>query len=1432
MTDSRVRSRQAQTLTCAGPAEQLCVRDGHIKRGRTLMSLSGPRRHRRSAAVASSLTRLSATASTIRRTLAMAILAYGTLSALAFGSDAPIDQRYALTIQPLLNQYCFECHADDTTEADVDLGEFPTAKAARQQTKVWVKIRGMLDSGQMPPKESPQPTNDERELLQTWVRSFLKREAEATAGDPGPVVLRRLNNEEYNYTVRDLTGVPSLNPTREFPVDGAAGEGFINTGAAQSMSPSFVTKYLNAAKEVAAHAVLTSDGITFSEFTTRRDWTDERVEAIRRFYNRYSVSKDVYVQVGGTGRIANRGGAIPWTQYLAATLEERDALRDRTKPIREVAHARGLSEKYLSTLWATLAAAPNQRSLLIDRFRSQWADSTPADVEKLVAAIEQLQSVLFRYNVIGHIGTDGQPIPWMVNADPIVPRRDFSVPLPEQGDDDVSVFLSTADAGDGNAQDFVVWQNPRLTIENGPEIPLRYLASLKRRLRESQKETLSATAEYLAAAAELQSTDSPATDEQFVDIATKYKVDVATLKVWATYLGVSSSDPVTVSGHFEKKTTNDTYNFVRFWGTSQTPIIGANSSDQQVRIPGISKPGKVFAHPSPTLFAAVGWLSPIDGVVTIEADISDAHPECGDGQEWFLQHRTNQRVGNLWKGSFGRAGTAKMKPQQVSVRKGELISFILGPKGNYSCDLTEMSLTITETTGEKRVWDLGKDVSKDIVGSNPHADRVGNKSTWHFYKGELKSINRDNESFVSVPAGSLLSQWQFEKDAAKKSQLAVAVQKLATGEPPADANSPDGVLYRQLMGLTFSSRSIEALLDGAEADPRFGKHPLGHDMGAVDLIVRAPDLVEFKVPAKLAAGRTLVVGALLDGKDGRDGAVRVEAGVKRIEPAAIAATSPIVVHDGSQARELVLRSFNEFRDVFPAHLCYNRIVPVDEVVTLTLFYRQDEALKRLMLTDAEVEELNRLWDELLYVAQEPLRFEVAFEQIREFATQDRPDLVKKWDPLKPGVVARADAFRKRLIDTEKAHLDDVIDLVWYAWRKTLCGGDIEGILTFYKGLRDSGIDHDPAIRLSLARVLTSPEFLYRREEQPEGTEPQPVSSAELATRLSYFLWSSGLDDELRWLIEDGPHELQQDAKLKKQTARMLRDPKIRRLAVQFATQWLHLRDFDQNDDKNEALYPDFAELRDDMYEETVLFFEDMFRNDGSILDLLDADHTFLNETLAKHYGIEGVTGPEWRRVESVKSQGRGGVLGMATLLASQSGASRTSPILRGNWIFETLLGERLPRPPANVPQLPQEVPTGLTARQLIEKHSSVPACAKCHARIDPYGFALEQYDAIGRMRSGDVNTKAALGDGRTVEGIDGLRKYLLTERRDDFVRQFCRKLLGFALGREVQLSDELLLDEMKRKLEAGDYRFSIAVQTIVSSRQFREIRGRDAVNSD
>ena len=1355
---------------------------------------------------------------------------------------ARLQEQYRQQVVPTLKRFCLDCHSTEKQEGEFDLERFTHLADVRRDPKAWQKVAQMLDDGEMPPEDSEQPSDEQRTQLRAWIESYLDAEAVARAGDPGPVVLRRLNNAEYNYTVRDLTGIDSLNPTREFPIDGAAGEGFTNSGSAQGMSPSLVRKYLDAAKQVADHAVLLPDGIRFSQHITSRDRTDELMARIQAFYRQFTESGGGQaVNLQGIKFDTNQGGVLPVEKYLAATLQEREAIAAGRKSIDDVAAERSLNAKYLRTLWETLSAdrrltfhnknTPGARqeeggSPLLDELRRMWTAAKPEDAPQLAARIGEIQKVLFKYNSIGHISDSGQSKIWLERVTPITSEHPVTRKLPQGAKEDVSVFLAASDAGDGRRQDYVVWENARLTSENGPDIALRDLAGLKKRLHELQVEALAKTAKYLAAVAEVAEKTERSEDEQQA-LAAKHGLDPDALKVWLNYLAIGESGAVLVRGHLREKHTANDYDFVRGWGVPATPIILGNSSDSQVRIPGISRPHSIVAHPSPTLFIAAGWQSPISGLVEVEARLNDAHPECGNGQEWFVQHRSGRKVGNLWKGDFPTGGSAKMPAKKISVRRGELVSFIIGPRdGSHACDLTEMNLTITELTGDKRTWDLAGDCSDDLNSSNPHPDRHGNAKTWHFYQGPMASLHQEAHQFVAVPGGSSLARWQFERDPAKRAQLAEQVQSLATGEAPADVASADGVLYEQLMNLAVAPHDIDALLAGVQADERFGKHPLGHAMKSADLVVHAPDVVEFQIPPNLADGRSFVVTGRLESEHGRDGTVRLDVTTSPIKPEAIPLSRAVLANDGSAARKRVAAAFAEFQDVFPPALCYARIVPVDEVVTVTLFYRQDDPLQQLMLDDAQSAELDRLWDELFYVAQEPLKYQVAFEQIREFATQDRPDLVKRWSPLVKSVEDRADAFRQRLADTEPAHTRAALDFAARAWRRRLTDSEQTSLRGLYQTLRDAEIPHEQAIRLTLARVLTSPAFLYRRERPTAGKSPGPVTDIELASRLSYFLWSSLPDGELRRLAEAG--KLSDPATLTIQSRRLLRDRRARRLAVQFACQWLHLRDFDQTVEKNETLYPEFSVLRAHMYEETVRFFEDLFRNDGSILELLDADHTFLNEALARHYGIDGVSGSQWRRVDGIRAQGRGGLLGMATVLASQSGASRTSPILRGNWVYETLLGERLPRPPANVPQLPDERPEGLTARELIEQHSSVAACAKCHAKIDPYGFALEQYDAIGRLRPQPVDTATKLFDGRTVDGINGLRDYLAGDRQDDIVRQFCRKLLGYSLGREILLSDRPLIDKMMRDLAENDYRFSVAVEAIVLSDQFRKIRGANA----
>ncbi|MEO8270879.1 MAG: DUF1587 domain-containing protein, partial [Aureliella sp.] len=340
---------------------------------------------------------------------------------------------FTVQVRPLLARYCNECHAGDLTEADIDLGAFSTLADLQHESDVWVKVRRMLDSGQMPPLDADQMTEVELKSLKTWVRTFLKKQAEASAGDPGPIVLRRLNNEEYNYTVRDLTGVESLNPTSEFPIDGAAGEGFINTGSAQSMSPSFVTKYLEAAKKVSGHVVLLPDGIRFSPYTTRRDLTDELLARIQAFYRKFTADGGgAAVDLQGIKFDTNQGGVLPLHEYIAATLESRDSLLRGDKSIESVAEKRSLNAKYLKALWQSLSTTDldeKANSPYLADLRQRWRAAASKDVDQLVASIEAAQQQLWKFNAVGQLTDGGHQKIWMESVSPIVTRQELRLAL-------------------------------------------------------------------------------------------------------------------------------------------------------------------------------------------------------------------------------------------------------------------------------------------------------------------------------------------------------------------------------------------------------------------------------------------------------------------------------------------------------------------------------------------------------------------------------------------------------------------------------------------------------------------------------------------------------------------------------------------------------------------------------------------------------------------------------------------------------------------------------------------------------------------------------------------------------------------------------------------------------------------------------------------
>ncbi|MBI1375796.1 MAG: DUF1592 domain-containing protein [Phycisphaera sp.] len=1374
----------------------------------------------------------------------IAAVAFGVLASSAFAAPptatdvASFDAPYRGAIQPLIKRYCYECHDDVDPEADVDLSRFRSIADIRGDAKTWVKVRKMLDTGQMPPRKSKQPTDDEHAQLAAWVRGYLTAEARSRAGDPGRVVLRRLSNAEYTYTVRDLTGVDTLDPTREFPVDGAAGEGFTNTGESLSMSPALVDKYLSAAKSIAEHTVFLPDGIRFSEHTSRRDQTDEMIAQIRAFYRAQSDDRGgSAVDLQGVRFETNKGGRLPIDRYLRATLAERDALTTGAKSIDQVAAEHKLSVKYLGAIWSALSAKDGASSTLLDAVRERWRTPTPNEPE-IVRYIERWQGTLWKFNSVGDIGyadEANKPKSWQEAVTPIDAGHDLRLDMPKpNGEGDVVFYLAVGDAGDGNERDFAVWRRPHLEYRDKPAVMLRDVRGVAHGIVTVRAAELKRTAQYLAAAEEAFRSNA-ATEA----IAKRQALDAVLLERWRAYLGLAPQAAPTLTGHFDQRITKARgYDAINGWGTkSDTPNMLTNRSNEPITFLTLTVPARsVTVHPSPTQEAIAAWRSPIDGRVRVEGHAADADDKCGNGAAWRVEHRGGSGTAVLAQGVFENGGRGAFKPDAVvDVRKGDLVCLVINARDrNHGCDTTEVSLTITDAADAERVWNMASDTVDRIGEGNPVADRYGNADTWHFVAEVGAKADRP-----TYAAGSTLALWRASvinepEAAARHGELAAACQAVLMSDDPAKLSEADRATRAQLMdwrGPLQWAKATGGAADGGAADnpygvdpALFGKGPDGAAMDENDLCIKAPQLIAVRLPAAIAEGATLVTGAQLHPDAGGESSVQFAASMAKPTLDDLSPDVPIVATNDGAARKRFEAAFGAFRDLFPAALCYVKIVPTDAVVTLTLYFREDDQLRRLVLNDAQTAELNRMWDELRFISQEPLQLATAYEQMIEFQTQGSNNSKKPEKKDDHPIMVHARAFREQLAKCEPAQLNGVLDFADRAWRRRATDAERDNLRNLYRELRASDIAHEDAIRLTLARVLTSPAFLYRLEQPAPGKVAEPVTGNELANRLSYFLWSSMPDDTLRALGDSG--DITSDKVLLEQTHRLLRGDKTRRLAVHFALQWLHLRNFDQNNEKNEKLYPTFAEMRGPMHEEAVLFFEDMFRNDGSILDLLNADHTFLNEALAKHYGIPGVTGPEWRRVDGVRAYGRGGVLGMGVVLSSQSGASRTSPILRGNWVYETLLGERLPRPPANVPQIPDAAPpAGLTARQLIERHSSDPACAKCHKRIDPYGFALEQYDAIGRTRPRPVDTKTTLLDGKPLEGIDGLRDYLTTDRRDTIVTQFCRKLLGFALGRETQLSDEPLLAEMRERLEANGYRFSVAVDAIVTSPQFRRIRG-------
>ena len=442
--------------------------------------------------------------------------------------------------------------------------------------------------------------------------------------------------------------------------------------------------------------------------------------------------------------------------------------------------------------------------------------------------------------------------------------------------------------------------------------------------------------------------------------------------------------------------------------------------------------------------------------------------------------------------------------------------------------------------------------------------------------------------------------------------------------------------------------------------------------------------------------------------------------------------------------------------------------------------------------------------------------------------------VEDTDPSRPPVLPESHKrifFRQSTAQTRRETAREIIGrFAIRAFRRPVTEEALDRLMNLFSLADTNGESFEQSVQVALEAVLVSPCFLFRGEVQPEPNNPavvHPVDEFALASRLSYFLWSSMPDEELFGLAERKALR----KSLEQQVRRMLKDPKAKALVDNFAGQWLQLRNLKlAAPDKKE--FPEFDDdLRAAMAKETELFFGDIVQQDRSVLEFLDAEYTFVNGRLAALYGMKGVTGEEFQRV-SLKGTHRGGLLTQASILTVTSTPTRTSPVKRGKWVLENILGAPPPPPPPDVPEL-KEGKAALTGtlRQRMEQHRENPVCASCHARMDPIGFGLENFNGIGRWRDREgefaIDPAGRLVTGETFTGPDDLKTILIKRKREDFVHCLTEKMLTYALGRGLEYYDKCAVDQVTKRLAKGRYRFSTLILEIVKSTPFEMRRGEE-----
>ena len=847
---------------------------------------------------------------------------------------------------------------------------------------------------------------------------------------------------------------------------------------------------------------------------------------------------------------------------------------------------------------------------------------------------------------------------------------------------------------------------------------------------------------------------------------------------------------------------------------------------------------------------------------------------AGEGGEAFGLDRYSRAFLVAWQFRFreqlgrGKFTIATLaRDEGIDKRFAEYIWSVLTGRSNLSFPISDIAKSwksLPAPKGER--WDehdirarcdqLQKLVREwqNHLGENPDAKeeaRILEENSFDVSETKLFEMN------VNWPKGTKSAHVTFAIESADDDGRPNSV--VMWQQPVFQFRIPDKVLLDPTPFREFVAKSdLERI--------NFGKHPLGKAIKTDDFATKGTEPLTVTIPVRNGAtsGRLLVT-AKLDTRGSDNRIIRCTIS-QREETDQGKSVSALLAEPNSESFKKWKDGVLQFARLLP-QISHREPAPSDRdpipqpfdttynnpqrnyFHTHVKYHRDDRFLVENILDNETRQRLDHAWfdllgsfeyhDAFLRTVVENYKLDLKGRGVADLTSQDVASLPAEARQHVRRLYDDYRAIQKAWTVNEPAHVDELRRFAGLAWRRPLSNSENRALREFYNFLRHKQkLPHRSAIRALTARILMAPEFLYRAERRkPSGDTSKPANTAtplddwELASRLSYFLWSSVPDSELRRAAAAG--ELSDPDNLARQAKRMLKDEKARRLASEFFGQWFGFYQFDRYRGVDPKRFPEFTdELKAAMHNEAVSLFEHIVRRDRPVNEILFGNYTFLNQELAKHYGFKldqpqtPSDTPELLNYYQVPADRNGGLLSLAAVLTVTSAPRRTSPVKRGDWILRRVLGTPVPPPPADAGSIPADdvLSDGKTVRQRLEAHRSDAACQNCHSRIDPLGFTLEHFDAIGRWRDHyrdgqQIDSSGILADGRKIAGPDGLRSYLAKNQRL-FHRTLCVKLVGYALGRSESISDQALIEDMVGDIQKQP-EFSNLVDRIVRSKQFR-----------